>query len=89
MKRTFSLIVMVVLITATLCAQKDHIGDGLMSVAAIAGESKTADSPQDSAVTVEMPKLPLWVQPCGCSSCANVAMAKNKANAVSKTFFIC
>jgi hypothetical protein len=62
MKRTFSLVVMVVLITATLCAQKDHIGDGLMSVAAIAGESKTADSPQDSAVTVEMPKLPLWKQ---------------------------
>ena len=57
------LVVLCLLSSGTsLMAQKDHIGDGLMSVAAITGESKTADSPQDSAVTVEMPKLPLWKQ---------------------------
>lgn len=62
MKRTFIIIVMVVLITATLRAQNDHIGDGLMSVAAIAGESKTADSPQDSVSSMPQLSIPVWKQ---------------------------
>ena len=62
MKRTFIIIVMVVLITATLRAQNDHIGDGLMSVAAIAGESKTADSPQDSVSPMPQLSIPVWKQ---------------------------
>jgi hypothetical protein len=40
-----------------------HIVDGLTSVAAIAGETKTADSPQDS-VTLAKPavEIPIWKQ---------------------------
>ena len=37
----------------------DHIAEGLASVATIAGESKTAVSPQDSAA-VALPEIPLW-----------------------------
>ncbi len=47
---------------APLMAQQDHIGDGLMSVASIAGETKTADSPQDSVQPATVQSLPLWKQ---------------------------
>lgn len=63
MKRVLWLIAMAAISTATLLAQSDHIADGLMSVATIAGESKTADSPQEEKT--DAPQLkpePLWKQ---------------------------
>ncbi|MBQ8100962.1 MAG: hypothetical protein IJ169_06730 [Paludibacteraceae bacterium] len=43
-------------------AQSDHIGDGLASIAAIAGETKTADTPQDSLISVPKLEIPVWKQ---------------------------
>lgn len=63
MIRKYLLIAIAVFITTSLMAQENHIAEGLASVAAIAGETKTADSPQDSA-TVAAPniQLPKWKQ---------------------------
>ncbi len=50
--------------TSILAQQDDHIIDGLTSVAAIAGETKTADSPQVSASVDSLKKIeiPVWKQ---------------------------
>jgi len=61
MKRTYWLIALVVFGTTLMTAQT-HIADGLASVATIAGETKTADSPQDSVKALAQPELPLWKQ---------------------------
>lgn len=62
MKRIYLLVVIIVIATAYLQAQDTHIGDGLVSVAAIVGETKTADSPQDTVKTVELKSIPVWKQ---------------------------
>ena len=41
-------------------AKDDHIIDGLTSVAAIAGESKNAVEPQDTATAAPQAEIPLW-----------------------------
>ena len=64
MRKTYWLIAMMVLGTITMKAQKeDHIVDGLVSVATIAGETGTLDAPPD-IVTVVSPvkEIPLWKQ---------------------------
>ncbi len=62
MKRTYSLIALIVFGTISLSAQNDdHISDGLASVATIAGETATAGSPQDS-VALTPADIPVWKQ---------------------------
>ena len=45
-------------------AKDDHIIDGLTSVATIAGETKNAEEPQDTATAAATPQaeIPLWKQ---------------------------
>ena len=62
--RKICVVALVMSVATTLMAQSDdHIAEGLASVAAIAGETKTAMSPQDS-VTVPMlaSEIPVWRQ---------------------------
>ena len=65
MKAKFWLIAFSLTATTSLMAQNsDHIVDGLTSVAAIAGETKTAESPQESVKvdsTAAQP-IPVWKQ---------------------------
>ena len=61
MKRIFLITAIVVSGAMVVMAQDDHIGRGLADIAAIAGETKTADSPQDS-VTVPTLDIPVWKQ---------------------------
>ena len=64
MKRCYWILAFIVFCTTSLTAQNDdHLADGLASVATIAGETKTADSPQDST-TVQPPlkEIPVWKQ---------------------------
>ncbi len=63
MKKIYCIIVFGVLYSASMIAQNDHIADGLMSVAAISGETKTAVSPQDSiAPRPSLNDVPVWKQ---------------------------
>lgn len=63
MKRIYLFIAMTVVCATSLMAQDDHIVDGLTSVAAIAGETKTADSPQVSqSVDSLKVEIPIWKQ---------------------------
>lgn len=62
MKRLYGLIAMLLACAPALMAQSDHIGDGLASIAAIAGETKTADTPQDSLLSVPKLEIPVWKQ---------------------------
>jgi len=62
MKRIFLVILMAVATSALVLAQDDKIGEGLASVATIVGETKTADSPQDSTTVTEPKDIPLWKQ---------------------------
>ena len=62
MKRLYGLIAMLLACAPALMAQSDHIGDGLASIAAIAGETKTADTPQDSLLSVPKLDIPVWKQ---------------------------
>ena len=62
MKKLYRLIAAVTLFAPSLWAQSDHIGEGLVSVAAIAGETKTATSPQDSALATPVSDIPVWKQ---------------------------
>ena len=62
MKKLYRLIAAVTLFAPSLWAQSDHIGEGLVSVAAIAGETKTATSPQDSALATTVSDIPVWKQ---------------------------
>ena len=64
MRKTYWLIAMMVLGTITMKAQKeDHIVDGLVSVATIAGETGTLDAPPDTVTVVSPVKeIPLWKQ---------------------------
>ena len=43
-------------------AKDTHIIDGLTSVAAIAGETKTPETVQDTAAAPALPEIPLWKQ---------------------------
>lgn len=64
MKKFYWFVALSVLGSASLAAQNDdHLADGLTSVAAIAGETETATTPQDST-TVQTPTadVPLWKQ---------------------------
>lgn len=64
----FALIAAVALLSANALAQQsekaneDHIAAGLASVATIAGETKTAEDPQDSAQMAPVKEIPLWKQ---------------------------
>lgn len=62
MKRVFLVILLAVITSASVLAQDDKIGEGLASVATIVGETKTADSPQDSTTVTEPKDIPLWKQ---------------------------
>lgn len=63
MKRIYLFIAMTVVCATSLMAQDDHIIDGLTSVATIAGETKTADSPQVSeSVDSLKVEIPIWKQ---------------------------
>ena len=63
MKRIYLFIAMTVVCATSLMAQDDHIVDGLTSVATIAGETKTADSPQVSqSVDSLKVEIPIWKQ---------------------------
>ncbi len=62
MKRLYGLIALAVFSATSLMAQDDHIGDGLASVAAIAGETKTVETPQDSVNTPSVLNIPVWKQ---------------------------
>ena len=63
MKRIYLFIAMTVVCATSLMAQDDHIVDGLTSVATIAGETKTADSPQVSqSVDSVKVEIPIWKQ---------------------------
>lgn len=62
MKRIYLLMCMAFACTIILNAQDDHIVDGLTSVAAIAGETKTADSPQESVTLPAEEIIPVWKQ---------------------------
>ena len=63
MKRVLWFIAMAAISTATMLAQSDHIADGLMSVATIAGESKTAGSSQEQQPEIlQLKPTPLWRQ---------------------------
>ncbi len=42
------LLVIAILVCSPLASQETHIGEGLADVAAIAGETKTVETPQDS-----------------------------------------
>lgn len=64
MRRTFWLIALVLLVTASIKAQnEDHIPEALTSVATIAGEAATVSTPADTAaVAVSNEEIPLWKQ---------------------------
>lgn len=62
MKRIYLVILIAVITSASVLAQDDKIGEGLASVATIVGETKTADSPQDSTTVTEPKDIPLWKQ---------------------------
>ena len=64
MRKTILLTALLLLLTASVCvAQNDHIGEGLASVAAIAGESKEPVEAQDTtAAAAPAEQLPLWKQ---------------------------
>lgn len=61
MKRMFWFIAVALFCTASLMAQDDHIADGLASVVAVAGETKTVEAPQDTA-NITIPQIPVWKQ---------------------------
>lgn len=64
------LLVIAILVCSPLASQETHIGEGLADVAAIAGETKTVETPQDSISAAQdtaqaaMPakEIPLWKQ---------------------------
>ena len=61
MKRTYWLLALMVCGTVSITAQnEDHIADGLASVATIAAETRTMETPQDS--TAALAPLPVWKQ---------------------------
>lgn len=64
MRRTFGLIALVLLVTASIKAQnEDHIPEALTSVATIAGEAATVSTTTDTAaVAVSNEEIPLWKQ---------------------------
>lgn len=61
MKRFYWFIAFALLNVTSLLAQDDHIAEGLASVAAIAGETKTAESPQDTTAAPAV-DIPMWKQ---------------------------
>lgn len=61
MKKIYLLAAILLSITSTLLAQDGHISDGLVSVAAIAGETMAVDEPKDS-VTLATEAIPMWKQ---------------------------
>ena len=62
MKKNYLLAAVLLGITTAAVAQDDHIVDGLTSVAAIAGETKTVAEPQESATATPVEDIPVWKQ---------------------------
>ena len=62
MKKIYLFAAVLLGITTAAVAQDDHIADGLRSIATIAGETKTADSPQEATVALPTEDIPVWKQ---------------------------
>ena len=62
MKKVYLLMCMALVCPFILTAQDDHIVDGLTSVAAIAGETKTIETPQESVTLAPVEVIPVWKQ---------------------------
>ena len=64
MKRKSWFVAIAVFCASSLMAQSDHIGNGLSAVTTVAGETRTVEYAQDSAVVdsvaVKIPEIPVW-----------------------------